>query len=73
MHFYKEKGKQVLDLRGDFILSKRDELVTSVAPSAAPRHVYFARYIPRIHKLGFTGKLRATGQAIAFIWAKGQI
>lgn len=70
MHFHKEKGKQVLDLRGDFILSKRDELVTANAPSAAPKRVRFARYIIGIDKLGFRAKLRATLAAIKFIWVK---
>ncbi len=68
MHFYKEKGKQVLDLQGNFILSKRDDLVTTFVPSAGPHHVRFARYIVRIHKLGFFDKLRATGHVIKFIW-----
>ena len=70
MHFSKHKGKQILDLRGDFILSKRDELVTAVAPSAAPKRVLFARYIPAIHRLGFIGKLRASGRALGFIWGR---
>lgn len=56
MHFHREKGKQVLDLRGDFILTKRDELVTAVAPSAAPKRVRFARYIP-LKDLKFWGNV----------------
>ena len=72
MHFYKHRGKQVLDLRGDFILTKRDELVTAVASSAAPKRVRFARYIP-LKDLKFWGKVRATWRAIQFIWTEGNV
>lgn len=71
MHFLKHKGKQCFDLRGDFILTKNEELVTAVAPSAAPRSVKFARYI-LLKGLGFRGKIRATFRVIQFIWFEGE-
>jgi len=71
MHFHKKKGKQILNLQGDLILTKRDDLVTSVAPSAAPNRVQCAYYVKGLAKMGFAGKLRATGRAISFIWSKG--
>lgn len=73
MHFHREKGKQILDMRGDFVLSKRSELITANAPSAAPSRVRWARYIVGIHKLGFRGKCRASLRALQFIWSEGKV
>lgn len=73
MHFHRHKGKQILNLQGNLILSKNDDLVSCVSPSAAPNRVQCAYYVKGLAKAGFMAKLRATGRAIAFIWSKGAV
>lgn len=68
MYFYKQKGKQVLDLRGNLVLSHNDALVKGRVKSAAPAAVRNPRYIVGIAGFGFWRKLRATKAAIGFIW-----
>ena len=53
MYFFKLKGKQMLDLRGDLILTHNDALVKSRIKSAAPAGVRNARYIENVAKMGF--------------------
>lgn len=72
MYFYKEKGKQVLDLRGDLVLTHNDNLVKGRVKSAAPAAVRNAKYIQDIGRMGFWRKVRATLHVIKFIWSKGQ-
>lgn len=73
MRFYKKKGKQILDLRGNFILSKNEDLIETNARSSAPKEVKFARYVPKIHELKFRGKIVASWRALQFIWTDGQV
>lgn len=68
MYFYKQKGRQVLDLRGDLILTHNDALVKGRVKSAAPSAVRNAVYVQGIPSLGFWRKLRVTFAAIRFIW-----
>lgn len=70
MYFFKKSGKQMLDLRGDLILSHNDDLVKGRAKSAAPAAVRNATYIVNIPAMGFRAKLAATRIALRFIWAK---
>lgn len=72
MYFYKEKGRQVLDLRGDLILTHNDGLVKGRVKSAAPSAVRNAKYIQDIARMGFWRKVRATLHVIGFIWGKRQ-
>ena len=72
MYFYLKKGKQVLDLRGDLVLTHNDALVKGRVKSAAPTAVQNARYIHGIADMGFFRKLRATKAAIGFIWGRSQ-
>ena len=72
MYFHKENGKQILDLRGDLILTHNASLVTSRIKSAAPASVRNAKYIQDIVAMGFWRKLRATKAAIKFIWGKSE-
>ena len=44
MYFYMEKGKQYLDLRGDFILTHNDKLIKTRTKSAAPAKAVNADY-----------------------------
>ncbi len=39
MYFYKERGKQTLDLKGDLIITTAKTVVTARSPSCAPRRV----------------------------------
>jgi len=72
MYFYKSKGKQVLDMRGDLVLTHNDDLVRSISHSAAPRRVTNATYIKSVVKLSFAKKIKATVVAARFIWGKTQ-
>lgn len=71
MYFFKEGGKQVLDLTGNLILSFNDSLVKARAPSAAPDAVKNRKSI-MINELGFYRKIKATFIVIGFIWGKDQ-
>lgn len=71
MYFFLNKGKQVLDLRGDLILTHNDALVKGRVKSAAPSGVHNAKYV-LLADLGFFRKIKATGHAIGFIWGKSQ-
>lgn len=68
MYFYKQKGRQILDLRGDLILTHNDALVKGRVKSAAPAGVRNAFYIEGIPAMGFVAKLRASRVALSFIW-----
>lgn len=72
MYFHKKKGKQILDLRGDLILTHNDKLVKCRVKSAAPSAVRNAKYIPDIATMGFIRKVKATLHAIRFIWGESQ-
>ena len=71
MYFYKSQGKQVLDLRGDLVLTHNDALVKGRVKSAAPAGVQNAKYV-LLPELGFVGKVKATFHAISFIWGGNQ-
>ena len=71
MYFYKLKGKQMLDLRGNLILSHNDALVKGRIPSAAPRGIRNPKYI-LLQSMGFISKIKATWHAIGFIWGESQ-
>ena len=72
MYFFKKGGKQLLDLRGDLVLTHNDSLVKGRVKSAAPASVRNAKYIKNIPSMGFWGKVRATKAAISFIWGPSQ-
>lgn len=73
MYFYKLKGKQMLDLRGDLVLSHNDGLVVARYKSASPKGVRNATYVVGIPKLSTWGKINASLAALRFIWtAKSQ-
>lgn len=72
MYFFKKGGRQLLDLRGDLILTHNDALVKSRVKSAAPRAVRNALYVLDIPSLGFWRKLRVTFAAIRFIWGRSR-
>ena len=70
MYFFKKNGKQMLDLRGDLVLTHNDNLVKGRVKSAAPAGVRNATYIENIPAMGFRSKLAATRIALGFIWSK---
>lgn len=72
MYFYKEKGHQVLDLRGDLILTHNHSLVIGRVKSAAPAAVRNAKYIAALPAMGVVRKLRASWAALRFIWGTSE-
>ena len=68
MYFFKLKGKQVLDLRGNLVLSHNSSLVRTRTKNNGPRLVRNGYYIKDIPNLKFFRKIRATFVAIRFIW-----
>jgi len=71
MYFFKENGKQVLDLTGNLILSFNDSLVKARTKSAAPDAVKNRKSI-MINELDIYRKIKATFIVIGFIWSKDQ-
>ena len=67
MYFFRKKGKQILDLRGDLVLTHNASLVMSRVKSNGPRIARNARYV-LLRSLGFFGKIKASYHAIRFIW-----
>jgi len=72
MYFFKKGGKQILDLRGDLVLTHNDALVKGRVKSAAPASVRNAKRIEDIPNLGFWGKVKASHAALKFIWGPSQ-
>lgn len=72
MYFFKKNGKQILDLRGDLVLTHNDALVKGRVKSAAPSSVRNAKRIENIPNLGFWQKVKASRAALSFIWGKSQ-
>jgi len=71
MYFYKKKGVQHLDLRGDFILSFNDALVKTGTTSAGPRTIKAPHgYVLNLGKAGFFKRIGVTLRIIAFVWGK---
>ena len=71
MYFYKNRGKHVLDLRGDLVLTHNDALVKARFKSAAPAGVLNAKYI-LLTGLSFARRIKATWHAVRFIWGENQ-
>jgi hypothetical protein len=72
MYFFKKGGKQILDLRGDLVLTHNYALVKGRVKSAAPASVRNAKRIEDIPNLGFWGKVKASRAALKFIWGPSQ-
>ncbi|MCK5127524.1 MAG: hypothetical protein KAR42_14810 [candidate division Zixibacteria bacterium] len=66
-----QKGKQFLDLRGDFILTHNDALVKTRNKSAAPVKVNNADYTC-VKSLNFVKRIVITVKVIAFIWGSNE-
>lgn len=71
MHFHKEKGRQVLDMSGDMVLTFNKDLVSARSKSAAPQVVRRATYICDMGRLTLRGKIATSFRALAFIWGRG--
>jgi len=71
MYFYKKGGKQILDLRGDLILTHNDGLIKGRVKSAAPGSVKNATYIVA-RNMSFISKIKATFHVIRFIFGSSQ-
>ena len=71
MYFYKRGGKQILDLRGDLIITHNDGLIKGRVKSAAPGGVKNSTYIVT-RNMGFISKIKATFHVIKFIFGSSQ-
>jgi hypothetical protein len=71
VYFYRKDGKQILDLRGDLILTHNDDLVKARVKSAAPRGVCNPKYI-LINDLTFVSKIKAVFHAASFIFGASE-
>jgi hypothetical protein len=71
MYFHRKDGKQILDLRGDLILTHNDALVKARVKSAAPRSVRNPKYI-LINDLTFVAKIKAVFHAARFIFGASE-
>lgn len=69
MYFFKSKGKQVLDLHGDLVLTHNKALVIGRSKSAAPSEVKNGRYV-LLPNLTAWGKFKACLIAWRFIWSR---
>lgn len=72
MYFYLQKGRQVLDLRGNLVLSHNPEFVRGRVKSAAPAAVRNGKYIKGIPRMSFWRKVKTSWAALKFIWGKSQ-
>ena len=69
MYFFKDKGKQCVDFKGNLILTHNDQLISARAKSAAPGSTQNIKYI-LITKLNFFQKISAMFTVFGFIWGK---
>ena len=68
MYFYRNKGQQVLNMKGDLVLTKNAERIATRSKSAGPSRCYGGSWVTDISSLRFAGKIKATAIAIRFIW-----
>ena len=70
MYFYESKGKQVLDMRGDSVLTHNSGLVKGRVKPAAPAGAHHATCAAGLTELGLRAKIKVTWMALRFIWAR---
>jgi len=69
MYFYRNGKEQILDLRGDLIISFNDSLVKTRSKSAGPKTIKSPDgYILNVGKAGFIKRIGVTLKIIAFVW-----
>lgn len=71
MYFYKKQGKQILDLRGDLIITHNDAIVKGRIKSAAPASIRNIKYV-LLNTKGFIYRIKVTIKVINFIWGPSQ-
>ena len=69
MYFFKKNGRQMLDMRGDLVLTHNKDLIIARIKSAAPASVRNATYVTELHRLNVRGKIKASLVALGFIWS----
>lgn len=72
MYFYKHKGKQYLDLRGNLILSHNPEIIRARSKNNAVARAQNASYVKDLPNVKFLPKLRVLWRAFRFIFGKSQ-
>lgn len=71
MYFFKQNGKQILDLTGDVVITHNDEPIKartkSAGPSAIKNHVFI-----KLHNASFFKKVFYTFYLATYVWRKNQ-
>ncbi len=71
MYFYRNGKEQVLDLKGDLIISFNNALVKTRSKSAGPKTIKSPDgYILNVGKAGFIKRIGVTLKIIAFVWGR---
>jgi hypothetical protein len=68
MYFFKNKGKQCLDLSGNLILSYNNHLIAAKLKSHAPFRILNPFYVVKIGDLTLWKKIKTSFTLIKFIW-----
>ena len=69
MYFYKENGKQILDLKGTLIISHNSDLAKSRTSSAAPSKILNSQYV-KLYGAGFFRKVFMSFYLFFYVWRK---
>lgn len=72
MYFFKEKGRQVLDMRGDLLLTHNTAPIVARIGSAAPSAVRNGQWADNITRMTCWQKLRLSLRVLRFIWGRSQ-
>jgi hypothetical protein len=67
MYFYKSKGKQILDLTGDIVLTHNSDPLKTRAKSCAPAAIRGGQYI-KLHNVGFWRRVYIMIYVAAWVW-----
>lgn len=70
MHFYKNHGKQILNMKGDLIVTHNKDVVSALSKSAGPSQVLNARFLPNVGELRFIDKLEVILIVVKFVFGE---
>lgn len=73
MYFFLQKGRQILDMRGDLVLTHNPRLIVGRVRSAAPRSVRNGQWVEGIAAMSTWRKIKASAAALRFIWGRPQL
>jgi hypothetical protein len=70
MRFEKVKGRQVVDVSRDLILTEDPDIASAKIKSHGPSLITGGRHITNCGKLGLRGRFWASVWALKFIWSE---